>query len=85
MRLVILKPFSEIGTYYVAHAFTYLDGFYNNGTTQWELIGTWTVRTIYIGEGNGYTEEDINWTAKAISWLNGRREKLAVKQVVFWS
>lgn len=71
---------SEIGL--TSAMLYYLDGVYNNGNNPNENYARELYELFTLGEGNGYTEEDIIETAKAISGYVERGE-IGCEQVVF--
>jgi uncharacterized protein (DUF1800 family) len=71
---------SEIGL--TSAMLYYLDGVYNNGNNPNENYARELYELFTLGEGNGYTEEDIIETAKALSGYVERGE-LGCEQVVF--
>ena len=71
---------SEIGL--TSAMLYYLDGVYNNGNNPNENYARELYELFTLGEGNGYTEQDIIETAKAISGYVERGE-LGCEQVVF--
>ncbi|RTE55336.1 DUF1800 domain-containing protein [Arenibacter aquaticus] len=60
----------------------YLDGVYNNGNNPNENYARELYELFTLGEGNGYTEEDIIETAKALSGYVERGE-IGCEQVLF--
>ena len=71
---------SEIGL--TSAMLYYLDGVYNNGNNPNENYARELYELFTLGEGNGYTEQDIIETAKALSGYVERGE-LGCEQVVF--
>lgn len=71
---------SEIGL--TSAMLYYLDGAYNNGSNPNENYARELYELFTLGEGNGYTEEDIIETAKALSGYVERGE-LGCEQVTF--
>ncbi len=71
---------SEIGL--TSAMLYYLDGVYNNGDNPNENYARELYELFTLGEGNGYTEQDIIETAKALSGYVERGE-LGCEQVVF--
>ncbi|MBT8188687.1 MAG: DUF1800 domain-containing protein [Croceitalea sp.] len=63
---------SEIGL--TSAMLFYLDGAYNNGNNPNENYARELYELFALGEGNGYTEEDIIETAKALSGYTNRGE-----------
>ncbi|MGB5388360.1 MAG: DUF1800 family protein, partial [Eudoraea sp.] len=60
----------------------YLDGVYNNGNNPNENYARELYELFTLGEGNGYTEEDIIETAKALTGYVERGE-IGCEQVLF--
>jgi len=76
-----LKTFvSEIGL--TSAMLYYLDGVYNNGNNPNENYARELYELFTLGEGNGYTEQDIIETAKALTGYVERGE-LGCEQVTF--
>ncbi|MDL5514109.1 DUF1800 domain-containing protein [Arenibacter sp. M-2] len=71
---------SEIGL--TSAMLYYLDGVYNNGSNPNENYARELYELFTLGEGNGYTEQDIVETAKALSGYVERGE-LGCEQVTF--
>lgn len=71
---------SEIGL--TSAMLYYLDGVYNNGNNPNENYARELYELFTLGEGNGYTEQDIVETAKALSGYVERGE-LGCEQVTF--
>ena len=71
---------SEIGL--TSAMLYYLDGVYNNGNNPNENYARELYELFTLGEGNGYTEEDIIETAKALSGYVERGE-IGCEQVHF--
>ena len=71
---------SEIGL--TSAMLYYLDGVYNNGNNPNENYARELYELFTLGEGNGYTEQDIIETAKALSGYVERGE-LGCEQVTF--
>ena len=63
---------SEIGL--TSAMLFYLDGAYNNGNNPNENYARELYELFSLGEGNGYTEEDIIETARALSGYTNRGE-----------
>ncbi len=71
---------SEIGL--TSAMLYYLDGVYNNGNNPNENYGRELYELFSLGEGNGYTEQDIIETARALTGYVERGE-LGCEQVTF--